>query len=196
MKAIGAEVGAHEQTVARALRRNGIDRPEGFATRIELDRAWLEQVYSVDRLPVAQIAQLAGVGVVTINRRRAEYGIPIRPRLSPATGRARPRLNSDRPGGIDPGWLRVEYIQRHRTIREIAELAGVSVTTMHRAINVHGLTRSSVRRSRSALNDATWLRVRYIDEHATAGDIANELDVPMSTVRTALRRQGVRRGGR
>ena len=42
--------------------------------------------------------------------------------------------------------------------------------------------------------DAAWLRVRCLDEHATAGDIANELDVSVSAVRAALRLDGVRRG--
>ena len=93
MKAIGTEVGADGSTVGRALRQHGIDRPAGIAKRIELDRAWLEQAYSVDRLPVAEIAQLAGVGVGTINRRRADYGIaPLsdasRPVIMQCSGRA------------------------------------------------------------------------------------------------------------
>lgn len=142
MKAIGAEVGADGATVGRALRRHGIERPAGIGKRIDLDPAWLEQAYAVDRLPVAEIARRAGVGVVTINRRRAEYGIPNRPRLSAPKGQARPRRNSDQPGGLDPDWLRRRYVDERATIVQLGREAGVSATTVHRALRFHGLTKS------------------------------------------------------
>ena len=98
----------------------------------------------MERLPVAEIARRAGVGVVTINRRRAEYGIPIRLRLSPLKGRrvARPRLNSDRPGGLDPEWLRRRYVDEGTTMAQLGREAGVSTTTVHRALRFLGLTKS------------------------------------------------------
>jgi DNA-directed RNA polymerase specialized sigma24 family protein len=152
----------------------------------------------VQRVPVADIAERTGVSPQTVRRALAFHNIrqhanpARRPSRASDTPR-RPHPHADLPGGIDPAWLRVEYIRKHRTLGEIAKLAGVSVTTAHKAIIAHGLARSPVRRSRNALKDAAWLRIRYLDEHATAGDIANELDVPVSAVRTALRREGVRR---
>ena len=85
---------------------------------------------------------------------------------------------------------------RHRTLKEIAKGLGFGITTVHRAVKAHGLTRSSVRRNRKALADKRWLRTRYITEGATARDVADELSVSVPTVRTALRLADIRRRAR
>jgi DNA-binding phage protein len=159
---ITADLGVSRSTVERALRHAGIRRRlRGPLPPGGIDPDWLRDAYVVGRVPVVDIAEQARVSRMTVlralafhniarhavppRRRRRPSGIPRRP--------LRPHPHAARPGGIDPAWLRVEYVQRHRTIGEIAKLADVSATTVHKAITVHDLTRSPVRRSRNALNN-------------------------------------------
>lgn len=76
--AIGARLGCSPPTVSNWLRRCGIPaRPSRFQTR-EVPRERLEQLYSVEGLPLRAIAARLGVSVGTVNNRIRAYGIPRR----------------------------------------------------------------------------------------------------------------------
>jgi transposase-like protein len=141
MQAIGSEVGAAPETVSRALRRHGIElrrasRPPG--PRVVLDAEWLRRRYEVDRAPVATIAAEAKVTARTIDRAVQRLGFS---RTSMVRAPRRPHPHADRPGGIDSKWLRKRYVDDRLTIATIAREVGVSTTTVHRALVVHGITR-------------------------------------------------------
>ena len=142
MPDIADEVGAAPVTVGRALRRHGIERRRGKF----VDEAWLRQAYTVDVLPIAEISRRAGVSVNTIRRRRVEFGIDRRPRTtrSDDSSIVRARRNFDRPGGLDPDWLRRRYVDERATMAQIGREAGVSTTTVHRALRFHGVARDQV----------------------------------------------------
>jgi hypothetical protein len=141
MQAIGNEVGAAAETVGRALRRHGIDRrrasrPPG--PRVTLDEGWLRQRYEVDRAPVTTIAAEAKVVPRTIARAVQRLELT---RTSIVTAPRRPHPHADRPGGIDPVWLRKRYVDDGVTIAKITREVGVSTTTVHRAMVAHGIRR-------------------------------------------------------
>lgn len=203
MRQIASDLGVSSATVRRALGRAGIEvrGRAGHSPPGGIDAGWLRDAFLTQQLPVADIAEQAAVGTSTVWRAIDYHDIPVRPapvrrpsrRASyPPTAR-RPHPHADRPGGIDPDWLRIQYVRRHRTLKDIAREVGVSVTTVHSAVQAHGLTRSSLRRHPDALHDQQWLRIRYLEESATAGEIANELRLGEPAVRSALRREGIRR---
>jgi AraC-like DNA-binding protein len=134
-------MGASDVTVGRALRRHGIElrkasRPPG--PRTALDEDWLRQRYEVDRAPVTTIAAEAKVVPATIARAVQHFGLT---RTSVLRAPRRPHLHANRPGGIDPKWLRKGYVDDGLTIAKIAREVGVSTTTVHRALGVHGISR-------------------------------------------------------
>ena len=141
-------------------------------------------------LTLDDIAEQADVSRSTIRRALAfnEIRRARRQGMHPSTPRS-PHPHAARPGGVDSLWLRTRYVRRHCTLKEIAGVRGIGVTTVHSAVHARG----PVRRSRNALGDEQWLRTRSLDEAATARHIADELIVPVSTVRAALRRAGIRR---
>ena len=135
---IADEVDAAARTVRRALERHGIERPAGIARRVDVDPVWLEQVYAVERLPLAEIARQGRVNYSTIARRLHEYGIPKRP---PIPQPPRERHRTDRPGGLDPVWLRRRYLDENVMLAQLGREAGVGATTIFRALDFHGLRR-------------------------------------------------------
>jgi transposase-like protein len=143
MKAIGDEVGATAETVGRALARHGIERrrasrPPG--PRVVLDEGWLRQRYEADRAPVTAIAAEAKVVPRTIARAVQRLGLT---RTSMVRATRRPHPHADRPGGIDPVWLRKRYVDDGLTIAKIAHEAAVSTTTVHRALATYGIGSAS-----------------------------------------------------
>ncbi len=193
---IAREVGVVDQTVRRALRRNSIPiRPISGGPPGGITEVWLRDQYVAQRLTQTELAAAAGVSTGTVARALDFYEIPRHP---PRRGRARtgphpPHPHTGRPGGINERWLKDQFVRRHRLGHDIAAECGVSTTTVWRAVEQWGLTRSAVRHGRKALSDLTWLRCRVVDEGATAADIARELGVAASTVRGVLRRHGMRR---
>ena len=76
--AIGGKLGCSAATVSNWLRRCGIPTRSGrFQARV-VSETLLEQLYSVEALPLHEIARRLGVSVGTINNRRRAYGIPKR----------------------------------------------------------------------------------------------------------------------
>jgi len=148
---------------------------------------WLRDVCLTQLLLLDDIAERADVSRSTIRRALAfnEIRRARRQGMHPSTPRS-PHPHADRPGGVDSPWLRTRYVRRHCTLKEIAGVLGIGVTTVHSAVHAHSLTRSSIRRSRNALGDEQWLRTRYLDEAATARHIAVELTVPVSTARRSV----------
>jgi predicted transcriptional regulator len=204
VRQIAADLGVSDTTVRRALRRSGVEWRRGAKPPGGVDADWLHDLYTIRLLPVADIAEQANVSQNTIRRALVFHQVPRRPmeirrprRASsrPPAPRA-PHPHADRPGGIDPAWLRTEYLRRRRTLREIADELGIGVTTVQRAVHAHGLRRLPRRRHPKALADERWLRIRYLREGATAGDIADELGVSVAAVRAALRGADIRRSSR
>lgn len=116
-------------TVRRALIRAGIaPRHSHPAPPGGLDPEWLREVYLTQQIPVADIAEQAGLSRSTIRRALSFHEIL-----------PRPVHVRDRPGDIDPVWLRGEYVRRHRSLTEIAGVLGIGATTVHTAVHMTSL---------------------------------------------------------
>jgi predicted transcriptional regulator len=132
MQSIADEIGATQRTVSRALRRHGFEvRPGAPPVRINLDPDWLRQRHDGARMSIPRIAAAAGVSNETVRRAFQQFGISTK------------HPNTDEPGGIDAEWLRGRYVDDGLPMVRIAREAGVSTTTVHRAMEYHGIARRS-----------------------------------------------------
>lgn len=81
--AIARLYGTSPATISNWLRRCGIPARSGRFIARDIPRDQLYQLYTVEQLPIRQIADLFGVSIGTINNRRRAYGIPGRGRKGP-----------------------------------------------------------------------------------------------------------------
>lgn len=98
----------------------------------------------------------------------------------------------------DETWLREKYVDEDATICEIADIVGCGQTTVNRHLARHGIERDpDAKQVDNRLLDAEWLREEYVENHRSAGDIADELGYTRKHVVKWLRRHGidVRSGG-
>jgi transposase/transposase-like protein len=173
---IARDVGSISRTVKAALVRQNITiRPP----RVRLDPAMVRHRFVVEDATMAEIAAEAGVSVERVRTVLRQQGIGPKPR-----GQAKLEQR-----GVD--WLHHEVVVRGRTQHTIATEAGVHTNAVAAAIKAHHLRRRPRRRGNAALGDAGWLSGRYLDDGATAADIAAETGVSISRVRRALARHGI-----
>ena len=172
---IAAQLGISDSTVSERVRGHQLVRE---ASSSGLDPIWLAEQYVTEKRTLADIALEVGLSASTIRRQLRNPGIH-RVRLSAAA--------------IDCEWLRIRYVVKRQGVKEIGAEAGTSATTISRAVRLHELQRPPRPYGPLALSDPVWLRGRYIGDGATAGDIANELGLPTSAVRNALRRHSITR---
>ena len=147
-----AEISRRAGVSINTIRRRRVEFGIARRPRKFVDEAWLRQAYAVDVLPMAEIAKLAGVSIGTIAKRRVKFGIADRLRSARPDGSsyARARRNSDRPGDIDPEWLRRRYVDERATMVQIGREAGVGTKTVRRALKSHGVSRDQVAKERPA----------------------------------------------
>jgi len=100
--------------------------------KIEIDKKTLEKLYCKDKLTCYQIANILGVSETTVRRRLREYGIPIR-RTSEAQLKVMKRPSREE--------LEKLYIKLGMTLRQIAEIYGVDITTVHRWLRKYNIKR-------------------------------------------------------
>jgi transposase-like protein len=182
---LATELGAAAVTVTKALTRVGIARRPTSRQRVAaIEPDWLKQQYVTRRRRVADIATELGVVPTTIYNTLKRFHIDVIPRQPHPVA------------GIDRIWLRQQYVTRRRTIADIANELGVARSTVTRAAFRYRFTPRKPRRGEHALSDPGWLRRRHVDDRATAVDIANELGIPASFVRSALRHHHITRNRR
>jgi hypothetical protein len=113
-----------------------------------LSRDRLADLYDIERMSLRDIADAVGVSRQVIARLALDYGIPLR-----------------RPGRvarttIDRAWLYDEYVNKHRTLPDLAKEASMSTANMARLAKTHaipvrgrgGASHSSTLASQSAIN--------------------------------------------
>jgi 5-methylcytosine-specific restriction endonuclease McrA len=88
----------------------------------------------------------------------------------------------------DPQFLREQYIQKRKSVPEIAELCSVSSSTISRWLDRHGIDRDL------KYQDETWLRTQYLKRGRQQDEIAAECNVSKTTICYWLGRLGITEG--
>ena len=98
----------------------------------------------------------------------------------------------------DEDWLREQYVEKDRLIKDIAEVLGCSNSTVSHWLNKHEIeTRSRAERARYSLpdeiDDAEWLQKKYHEEGLSCQDIADEVGCSDDTVLRSMNQHGIER---
>jgi hypothetical protein len=106
-----------------------------------------------------------------------------------------PSNSSNYPQLRDPDWLRQQYVDLDKSIRDIASEVGAKPSTVR-----YNLLRNGVPLRQSGptdhhtyrqLKDADWLRHQYVDLERSTEDLAAELGCVRETIRYHLRKYGI-----
>lgn len=76
----------------------------------------------------------------------------------------------------NPQFLREQYIEERKSVPEIAELCGVSSSTVSRWLERHGIERDP------RYQDEAWLRTQYVEQSPQQDEIAAECGVSETTI--------------
>jgi uncharacterized protein YjcR len=127
---IADECGCYPTTVAKWLRRHGIEtRRGGHPTPGELtDGEWLREEYVEKERTTVDIADECGCASSTVAKWLRRHRIETRSRGDPTPGDL-----------IDEGWLREEYVEKERTTRDIADECGCAFSTVGDWLRRHGI---------------------------------------------------------
>ena len=153
------------------------------------DAGWLRQAYVDQGWTCREIAATVGASPRSVSRALQRAGVPRRP-------------SGTRPGSVplpppldDATWLHRRYTVERRSMREIAQQAGVGQAVVARALLQYGIAaRRGGRRDadQPELKDAERLRHLLIDRGLTVAEVAGLLQVPEVDVRKACVRNEVR----
>jgi len=100
---------------------------------------------------------------------------------------------SNNPKYQDGEWLHQQYIGLERSTVEIAEECDCTTTTVSDWLSRHDIEArdSSQQLPDERLNDAEWLRDKYVGELLTSGEIAAECGCCETTVQNYLKEHGI-----
>ena len=128
---IAAEIGVTPNAVRKALQRHNIDYITEPVRPAELDSAeWLRSHHHHEGKSITDIAGALGVANSTVRAALHRHGLAVR----------RPDPHPKFAELADPGWLQREYIERRRSIRNIAADVGASRETVRLALKSAGIT--------------------------------------------------------
>lgn len=185
-----------EQFPVDAFRTHRAPRPRQVdQLRGKLTPEKLTMLHHRRGLTLKDIGAQLGVSGQVVAVLAHEYGVEIR------------QCASRRRVKIDPVWFRIEYVQKRRTLTDIADEVGCSINAVsgfakrqgipvvfHPVSRDNGQARRGDRRRLEV--DAAWLRAEYHDKQRTLVGIAQELGMSDSVVGMRAREHGivVRRG--
>jgi predicted transcriptional regulator len=174
--AIGRTHGVSGETVRKWLARHGIDRRPADRAQ-PIDRDLLERRYVLEGRSITAIARELGVSATTVTKRLDAFGISRRP--APRSAEM-----------IDRAHLVREYVERGRTMAEIAGDLGVSASTVRKHLDRHGIEvrPKNAQPLLERVLSRSFLEREYVEAGRTAQDIAREVGVSEQTVLRYLHR--------
>jgi predicted DNA-binding protein YlxM (UPF0122 family) len=87
-------------------------------------------------------------------------------------------------------WLKQQY--KDKTASEIAELEGVTTSTITRWLRKHDIeTSRGTSQAEGEYKDKEWLREKYIDEDRSMADIGDEFGVSKETIKYWLKKHDI-----
>jgi|APHM01.1.fsa_nt_gi hypothetical protein len=140
----------------------------------QFSRHWLYSQYIEKERTSEEIAAECSVSSATIRRRLAEADIETR-----GSGSQTPDEKLR-----DETWMRVQYIDKNKSVGEIGEMLDCSHTTAWRWLQRHGIeTQEPDRTPDARLRDGNWLRARYHGDGLTQAEIGELCGCCARTVR-------------
>jgi hypothetical protein len=151
----------------------------------EIPKEELERLYLAERLSIKQISTLYHIHVESVSHLLGGYGIPIGERP---------------PLGVTPEWLRREYVEARRTMKELAVEVDTSPVTLAnwakkweiplrprggsqpRSAGDQARDRWPVSVSPKAGFTRDWLRREYVEKERTFDNLAAEVGCASSTL--------------
>jgi hypothetical protein len=109
--------------------------PHGRTSAIDPD--WLRGEYVVKGRSAHELADELGVAISTVHRHVRKHGFKV-PAVSTPKKPRKQQVVRKRPL-VDPVWLRGEYEGKHRTLTDIAQELGVSLSWLAVRAKAHGL---------------------------------------------------------
>jgi len=146
---------------------------------------WLQQQYVKQGRSFQDIAKGCGCSKSTVGYWMNKYNIPARSKNS---------HTPDYPRLKDPQWLREQYIEREKTMYEIADECGCYASLVGDWLKNHGIdTRppGNTPTHDERLKDPQWLREQYIEREKTMYEIADECGCSHTTVSDWFGKHGI-----
>lgn len=188
-------LGVSRSPVERCMHEHGIEFRSSTEARtdgnVELlkNEGWLREQYCERGRTMEQIADEVGVSVYLVRKWMQEHEID---RRSPAES----QVDGDLELLDDEEWLREQYYEREKTLKEIADEVGLSEKTVRNRMKRYDIERRSPVESRvdgdlELLDDEEWLREQYCDKEKTTYEIADEVGLSRSVVTKRLKRHDI-----
>ena len=180
--AVAADAGVTERTIRNRLHRAGLPLASSRSRdrrRARLDdAAWLSDQHLAQSQNASTIARRLGVSTVEVRAALDRFDIPLPP--------VRPELTAEA--------LRAAFAAGE-TVSSIARRVGIDRSGVRQRMRRHEITNPHYRpvERPALLDDADWLRSRYVTDAVTIKQIATGIGVGPSTVDRALRRAGIER---
>jgi len=182
---IAEECDCSPSTVNEWLHKHGIKVRDGGGTKLPdqrlTDAAWLRKQYVEKKQSTSEIASECDCSSTAVSKYLSKHGIETR------TGEDRipdQRLK-------DAEWLRKQYIELGKQLRDIAAECGCCKTTVRNWFKAHRIERRSGRLSDPRLEDGDWLRQQFREKDRTLSEIAEKCDCSEFTVKRWLNRHGI-----
>lgn len=159
------------------------------------DEEWLRKQYVSKEKSTKQIAQEFGYGSTTICDWLKKHGIGVR-----SHGEAVSKAKT--PDGLytDKEWLKTEYIEKRKSVHQIADECGASrntITTWLEKLGIGtrdpGWKTAERNQKPGPWDDKEWLQNEYVKKGKAITDIADEHGVSGTLIRSRLDEYGIPR---
>lgn len=170
----------------RTRSRNTLDKGEENEVN---DEEYLRRQYWEEEKTIEEIASGVNVATATVIDRMNEFGIERRSRREAlANGDLSKLSNRD--------FLEDEYHNKGKSLSEIAEDLDLSITSVYRAMDSHGISRRDISSANTngnieKLENEEWLRNQYRQEKNSLAEIAEDIDLNDETVRRYCLEYGI-----
>lgn len=170
-------------------------RLENLPDRKYRNKEWLKHQYRHLEKSARAISREFGYGDTTINTWIDKHDIQKRKHgeiVSTSQNKGKEYDNKE--------WLQEKYYDEGMTLREVADVAGVSRSAIRRAMKANGVEirdahdyEHNANHNHGPWDDEDWLRMEYVEKHKSVPEISQEYDVSTTCLYSRLKEFGIDR---
>lgn len=171
----------HPSTIQKWLNKHNIKTRSGcpLADKRLTDADWLRKEYVEKEHTTTKIADECDCSKDTVWNWLEKHDIESRSRL------ADKRLK-------DAEWLRKQYIELGKSMKDIGEECGCSRSVIRKWLHRHNIeSRVASPPADSRLADESWMKAQYVEKGQSTGEIANVCDCSHSVVLDWMEKHGI-----